>query len=566
MKKFLFIGILVMMMTDICFSSNDIDLDSKITSAIVYPQWAYVTRTADVTLTKGLSRLYLKNLPPWIDSNSIQVNISNFEGNRIIGATTESVFSAEIEEQDIKDVRDKIKSLNEKLEDYDSDINTLLKEREYLNGLTVWGREYANDEKQNGKMNLEEIKAFNSYVKTSISENFKNEIGIKRKISEVNSELALYNKKWAESQSKVNIEHKQIMIDLETKGGTYRVNVSYLISGASWYPVYDVRIDRDNKNLDVEYYAMIQQTTGEDWQDAKFKLSTIKPYLVREKPELAPWYVNLGNINQTNFSRTENEDYKKDLNDIQEQQKTFFSKSKNRSGYENYSKNSVDIDEVVRQVEERGTTVEFMIEGTYSVKSDGNQIKMAVDKFSLNAEKKFSSAPAISKSTYVSGSIKNTSNKPILPGVISVYRNGNFIGKSKIGFISDKEKFDLFMGLEDRIKVTRDIDVKKSMTTITGNTSRMKIGYTIELQNFTSESVVIDVSDQIPVSQNSSIKVRMNTNDPKPDRIDKGVLTWKVSMAANEKKTIYFEFEMEYPTEANLNNFKELKKQIDNMY
>jgi uncharacterized protein (TIGR02231 family) len=191
---------------------------------------------------------------------------------------------------------------------------------------------------------------------------------------------------------------------------------------------------------------------------------------------------------------------------------------------------------------------------------------MAIDKFPLSAEKKFSAAPVISKSTYVSGLIKNTSDMPLLPGMISVYRNGNFIGKSKTGFISDKEKFDLFMGLEDRIKVTRNIDVKKSTTTVIGNNTKLKIGYSIEVQNFISESVVVDVSDQIPVSQNSSIKVRFNTNDPKPDKVEKGILTWKMTLAANEKKSVYFEFEIEYPTDYNINNFDELRKQLDNMY
>ena len=557
--------ILFVLTSLMCFSIDRVDLESKITDAIIYPEWAYVTRKADVTLPKGHVRLYVGNLPPWIDSNSIQVNIRNLKGGKIIGATTGSVYSAEITEKEVKELSDKIKELKEKIEDFNADINALMKERDYLYGLSQWSSEKAIDDKQSGTLNIETVKSMNDYIKKSISENYRNEIEIKRKSIVINQELNSYNRKWAEMQSKANIEHKEIAIDVETNGGSFDIEVSYLISGASWYPVYDVRIDNDNRNLDVEYFAMIQQTTGEDWKDVKFKLSTIKPYLVREKPELAPWYVNQGNLNNTNFSRSQNEDYKQGLLDIQKKQESF-NKSYNLNAYENYSKNIMDIEEVVRQVEERGTTVEFIVEGNYSVKSDGIQVKTAINKFSLVAGKKFSAAPAISKSTYVSGSIKNTSNMPLLPGIISIYKNGNFIGKSKTGFISDKEKFDLFMGLEDRVKVSRNMDIKKSTTSFTGNNRRIRVGYTIEIQNFLSDDVSVEVSDQIPVSQNSAIKVKLTSNDPKADKIDKGILTWFVKLGSNEKRTVYFEFEMEYPSDYEIKNFDQIEKQLENMY
>jgi Domain of unknown function (DUF4139) len=74
--------------------------------------------------------------------------------------------------------------------------------------------------------------------------------------------------------------------------------------------------------------------------------------------------------------------------------------------------------------------------------------------------------------------------------------------------------------------------------------------------------VVIEIRDQIPVSQNDSIKVKINTIDPKTDKIDNGIITWKINLNPSEKKTLYFEFEIEYPKDVKIDKTMDLEKQI----
>lgn len=41
--------------------------------------------------------------------------------------------------------------------------------------------------------------------------------------------------------------------------------VSYVVSNASWTPRYDLRVSSSERTMQVTYFGMVQQNTGEDW-------------------------------------------------------------------------------------------------------------------------------------------------------------------------------------------------------------------------------------------------------------------------------------------------------------
>lgn len=73
----------------------------------------------------------------------------------------------------------------------------------------------------------------------------------------------------------------------------------------------------------------------------------------------------------------------------------------------------------------------------------------------------------------------------------------------------------------------------------------------------------MEVSDQIPVSREDSVKVRLIDVDPKTDKPEKGIITWQVELPAESRKELSFEFQVEYPANADLQNASELVRQID---
>jgi Domain of unknown function (DUF4139)/N-terminal domain of unknown function (DUF4140) len=79
-------------------------------------------------------------------------------------------------------------------------------------------------------------------------------------------------------------------------GGTsvHRLTLSYLVDKVRWLPAYDLSYDATNRRLNVTYYAVVQQRTGEDWPNAQLRFSTALPVQAVAVPELAT--VTLGRM------------------------------------------------------------------------------------------------------------------------------------------------------------------------------------------------------------------------------------------------------------------------------
>ena len=71
------------------------------------------------------------------------------------------------------------------------------------------------------------------------------------------------------------------------------VQLSYLVNGADWSPQYNLKADPDKKLVDVEYNAVVHQSSGEDWTNAQLALSTAVPALVATPPTLEPMQITL---------------------------------------------------------------------------------------------------------------------------------------------------------------------------------------------------------------------------------------------------------------------------------
>ena len=76
----------------------------------------------------------------------------------------------------------------------------------------------------------------------------------------------------------------------ETVSG--RLSVTYLVNGAGWIPLYDLRSTNSEKTIDLTYKAQVYQNTGIDWINTKLNLSTNNPYANKTKPSLHPWYLD----------------------------------------------------------------------------------------------------------------------------------------------------------------------------------------------------------------------------------------------------------------------------------
>ncbi|KAJ3481067.1 hypothetical protein NLJ89_g12240 [Agrocybe chaxingu] len=115
---------------------------------------------------------------------------------------------------------------------------------------------------------------------------------------------------------------------------------------------------------------------------------------------------------------------------------------------------------------------------------------------------------------HLKAKIKNASEYTFLAGKASVYVDGSFISKSDVPLVSADESFDCPLGLDPSIRMTYHPRSKKtsqsgfySKSTVHTYTQRITVHNT--KSSSTGAALNIKIVDQIPVSQDSIINVKL---------------------------------------------------------
>jgi uncharacterized protein (TIGR02231 family) len=154
---------------------------------------------------------------------------------------------------------------------------------------------------------------------------------------------------------------------------------------------------------------------------------------------------------------------------------------------------------------------------------------------------------------YLEADFKQGEEAPLLPGTISLYRDGVFVGRSQMALMPKDETVRLGFGVDDQVKVER-VTVRKQEGS-TGLISSAKTDereFKITVRNGHATAIRVAVEDQLPVSETDDVKVEMLPSTTPPTERDsrnrRGVLGWTFTAAPGEVRAITFGWSMRWPS------------------
>lgn len=278
---FLLVGLIC---STVAQAANDtIRPKTRVSQVTVFFNGAQVTRAIELKLTAGAHLVFIESLPQEMNAGSIQVSsVSNCkilsvkhqrEQSNVFAPVNEKEMNAKIKAQELK-----IKALKNKQNVYE------IEERILLDNSML--------SKKDEGTSIAKIKEAGDFYRLRLNE-------IKQAKLELSVELDLAEEKIKElyiqmnqSVSKKRLPGSTILIHVEVARDVDAVlNVSYYISSAGWEPAYDFRLEDISKPVQVVYNANVFQSSGENWENANIKLSTVDPSLTADKPQLDPWIV-----------------------------------------------------------------------------------------------------------------------------------------------------------------------------------------------------------------------------------------------------------------------------------
>ena len=519
-------------------------IESKITSVTVYSDRAQITRSATTYLTKGEHRILFDELPQSIEQNSIQ---ANGKGSAILrDVTFKTEQFAQITDEKKKTLNDELLKLQDnKITFNDKKSQAQDEKRVVKNILTKLTS--TTEKTENVELDPEKWIKMVEFYRTK-QETLEKEIRDTDKlVRDVNSEIDKIKREIREmgQQAYKYKNMVEVLVDVQ-KEGNLTLDLSYIVYGPSWTPIYDLRVDSEEKTMNLTYKSNIFQTTGEDWNKVDLKLSTAKPNMSAQPPELYPHYISIYHPQLTieeviaspaGASRSNKMSY-----DIEGLSLAEFSiKPEAEIGYSEST------------VESGATSVVFDIDGSNTIKSDNEPHLVTITIQEFPAGFRYSTIPKHSQFAYLKAKVKNDSDYPFLPGDTNVFLDNNFVANSHLKAIAPTEEFWTFLGVDESIKVEYKF-VKKFDETgglfVEKNKKIFEYLITITNNKRTQEEIV--VWDQLPISQNEKIKVKLIEPKYKEDteilKINEHkYIEWFFEPKSGEEILIPFKYSVEYP-------------------
>lgn len=310
--------------------------------------------------------------------------------------------------------------------------------------------------------------------------------------------------------------------------------VSYVVWNASWHPFYDVYVD--GGKVGVSMYARLVQGTGVAWRSVK-PLITSKSIGIVQRTEPKPWYIRLrkrrerslkaGQVPQVFAAKTLPPSPAKPA---RAEQKPSFRKAETVPG----------------------EYISFRAPSPVSLEPN-KPLLILLSEYSFTGEVKVFWDAFRPQEPVELVAFKNTSEAGLPPGPARIYKEGVFVGETSLGRISPGQEVELALTVADRLEVEKKNVVSGASKTLVGGKAVLRRGYRLRLRSHYAGEVKAEVYDRIPVCEEPDVRVELSRADPRPtEEPTMGVLKWELVLRPEEEREIYFEFEVTYPVEEEL--------------
>ena len=196
---------------------------------------------------------------------------------------------------------------------------------------------------------------------------------------------------------------------------------------------------------------------------------------------------------------------------------------------------------------------EFEIRQPYTIPSDGKSVAAEIGRYRLPAVYTYRSTPKIDKDAFLVAETTDWAKLNLLEGEANVYFENTFVGKS---ILSPREAGDTLrfsMGRARGIRIERTKESDYSARRAVGSNQTQTMGWKLTVRNTRTEPVVLMLTDQLPVSRNSSITV--TEEELSGGTLDKetGTVTWRLELKPGEQRELKLRYAVKYPKGRSLN-------------
>ncbi|MFN4203193.1 MAG: DUF4139 domain-containing protein [Tabrizicola sp.] len=315
--------------------------------------------------------------------------------------------------------------------------------------------------------------------------------------------------------------------------GTQAVTVTQYVANASWQPVYDLNLTRqDGDRLTLDRSILVTQDTGEDWAGVALTLSSSRPSEQSAPSRLWPELRSIGpEIDAEELARK-------------------------ALGEADWRMQGAPVAEaapapITAGMALEGDTVVYIYPEPVTVATGAENLRLALDRLDFAPVVKAVAVPRLDRTAFVMASFTNGSDEPLLPGQAMLFREGVLVDQTWLDVIAPGVETDVGFGALETLRVTREMPKRAGGETgIFVSANRQSESAVITVENTGAEAWPVRILDQVPYSEQDDLEITF-TASPKPSETDvdgqRGILAWEFGLPAGSKQTITLEQTLTWP-------------------
>jgi len=537
-------------------------VSSQLTSATVYRDRAIVTRVARVDLANGETQLSFEKLPTGLVEQSLQVSGHGTASATILDVSARTTFVEATPDARIAALEDEIKGVDKKLRALNDRAAVLEQQRALLGRIeTTVTTPPGKDSTTTIRPTFDDWQKLLTFADDNRSKLAAEQQTLDTQREEITAKLNALNEQLNQlrGQTGGGRSYKTVIVRVSAaKAGSLDLSLSYAVPGASWTPSYDARLRGEERAVELTYFGIVRQSTGEDWKNVALTLSTARPSLGGGAPELNPWFVDVEEpVVLSPFSVS------KKAKSVHAERQQF---NMVASAPAPMVTGGMAVDELkdaslaTATVDNSATSASFKIAAAATILSDNTPQKVGIANAKLAAKLQYQSTPRAQETAFLSAYVNNTTDFPLLAGSMNTFLDDTFIAASSLKTVMPGEKFELALGADESIAIKRKLVNRFAEDTgLTSSGRRVTYEFLTTITNNKKTTERIVFKDLVPISRNEKIVVKLIGPNPKdvgtkdkPKEVsleEDGEMVWRIDVTPGEKREISFKFSVDYPAD-----------------
>lgn len=510
---------------------QSINKELKLNQATIFLRGAELNNSAELVLPAGQSQITLTNVAKNVDKQSLSMSFATddivIRSVNLQHVPTKPSYAADITAliKKINEIKNQIADININVKVNDEQL-ALLKDQRFFGESTA--------------LSLEQISSKLDFIRKQMASILSEQRVHEQNIQKLTEEMELLQTQ-LESKMPANADSQtEIVLTVDTpKSITTNMHVSYMTPDAGWSPSYDIRAKAIDKPLLLTYKADVIQNTGINWEQVKLSLSSTNPTRNIIPPALSPWYLSVYDEQMADISGGR---MMMEMAPSAPAPIARMSAKKVNSGIADY---------VVTDT--NGVNLSYNIELPYSLNSTPRSQSITIKQQDVDAKYRYTATPKLSEEVYLQAEVDNWQNLNLLNGPANIYLMNNYIGSYQVMTDQLTKTLDVPFGVDKNIQISRaSNELLRKKPTFIGSMIEQKESYIIKVKNNRNNDINLVVYDQLPVSQDSEIKITdMEYENGNLDKTN-GKIKWDLLLKPNQQTEIPLNYTLKYPKEKHI--------------